>query len=88
MDLNIQMIFLCAVNISFTFIGTILNLLEAISFWKSSQIRKKLCYLLIMVLSCVFVLAVTTNHPRMAMFSIIMLTERYDLFMTNNRPFR
>lgn len=84
MDLNIyiQLIFLCAVNISFTFIGTILNSLVVISFWKSSQLRRKLCYLMIMVLSCVDVFAIVTNHPRMALFSIVILTESYDLLPT------
>ena len=77
MDLiiSIQMIFLCAVNICFTFIGIVLNSLVIISFWKSSQLRKKLCYLMIIVLSWVDVLAIVANHPPLVMFSIIILTE-------------
>ena len=51
MDLNVyvQLIFLCLVNIIFTFSGIVLNTLVIVSFWKSSQLRKKLCHFMIMV---------------------------------------
>ena len=84
MDLGtyIQLIFLCFVNVFFTFIGIILNSLVIISFWKSSQLRKKLCYLLTMVLSCVDILAILGNHPFLATSAILFLTEKYDLLRT------
>ena len=86
MDLStyIQLIFLCVVNVFFTFIGIILNSLVIISFWKSSQLRKKLCYLMTMVLSCVDVVAIIANHPLLATYAIVFLTEKYDLLPAFN----
>ena len=44
MHLNnyIQLIFLCVVNIIFTFSGIVSNTLAIVSIWKSSQLRKKI----------------------------------------------
>ena len=78
-SIYIQLIFLCAINIFFTFCGTILNLIVIFSLWKSSQRREKLCYFMIIVLSCVDLLAVVTNHPIIVIFSIFWLIDRYDL---------
>ena len=81
MDLNvfIHLIFLCVVNIIFTISGIILNTLVVISFWKSSQLRKKLCHFMIMVLSCFDLLTVVTNSPALLIFLICWLLEDYDL---------
>ena len=81
MELNIyvQLIFLCALNIFFTLCGTILNLVVMFSLWKSSQRREKLCYFMIMVLSFVDLFAVLTNHPVIIALSIFWLFERYDI---------
>ena len=80
MDLKtyIQLILLCVVNVFFTFCGIFLNSLVILSFIKSSQLRKKLCHFMIMILSCVDLLAVTTNHPMVVIFSIAWLNEKYD----------
>ena len=80
MDLNvyIQLIFLCVVNIIFTFSGIVLNTLVIASFWKSSQLRKKLCQFMIMVLSCFDLFAVVTNHPGILVYLIFWLREDYD----------
>ena len=81
MDLNvfIHLIFLCIVNIIFTFSGIILNTLVIVSFWKSSQLRKKLCHFMIMVLSCFDLLTVVTNNPALLIFLMSSLMEDYDL---------
>ena len=81
MDLNvyIQLIFLCIVNIVFTFSGIILNTLVIVSFLKSSQLRKKLCNFMILVLSCFDFLAVITNHPPIVVYLVAWLTENYVL---------
>ena len=81
MDLTvyIQLIFLCVVNIIFTFSGIVLNTLVIASFWKSSQLRKKLCHFMIMVLSCFDLVAVITNYPGILLYLIIWLREDYDL---------
>ena len=80
MDLNvfIQLIFLCVVNIIFTFSGTVLNTMVIVSFWKSSQLRKKVCHLMIMVLSCFDLASAVTNHAGLLLYLIFWLTEDYD----------
>ena len=81
MDLNvyIQLIFLCIVNIVFTFAGIILNTLVIASLLKSSQLRKKLCNFMILVLSCFDIVAVITNHSFMVVYLDVWLTENYAL---------
>ena len=81
MDFNvsIQLIFLCVVNIIFAFSGMILNTLVIACFWKSSQLRKKLCHFMIMVLSCIDLVSVVVNNPGMLFYLVSWLTEDYDL---------
>ena len=43
LNVYIPLIFLCVVNIIFTFSGIVLNTLVIVNVWKSSQLRKKLC---------------------------------------------
>ena len=75
----INLIFIFAVNIFFFFSGICLNSLVILSFWKCVQLRKKLCYFMIMVLSCCDLLAVLTNNPLMALISILPLTGKLDV---------
>ena len=84
MDLNvfIQLIFLFFVNIIFTFSGIVLNTLVIASIWKSSQLRKKLCHFMIMVLSCFDLVSVLTNYPGILLCLIFWLREDYDLLHT------
>ena len=84
MDLKfyIHLIFLCVVNIIFTFSGIVLNTLVIASIWKSSQLRKKLCHFMITVLSCFDLVAVVTNEPGILLFLISWLREDYDLLPT------
>ena len=83
MNLNfyVQLIFLCVVNIIFTFSGVILNTLVIVSFWKSSQLRRKLCHFMILVLSCFDLVAGVTNHPGILLCLISWLREDYDLLL-------
>ena len=80
MDLNvyIQLVFLFVVNIIFTFSGIALNTLAIVSIWKSSQLRKKLCHFMLMVLSCFDLVSVVTNHPRMLVLITFWLKEDYN----------
>ena len=75
----INLIFIFAVNIFFFFSGICLNSLVILSFWKSAQLRKKLCYFMIMVLSSCDLLAVLTNNTLMALISILPLTGKLDV---------
>ena len=75
----IQLIFLFVVNIIFTFSGIVLNTLAIVSIWKSSQLRKKLCHFMVMVLSCFDLISVVTNHPVMLVRIFSWLREDYNL---------
>ena len=74
----IQLIFLCVVNIIFTFPGIVSNTLVIASFWKSSQLRKKLCHFMILVLSCFDLVAVVTIYPGILLCLISWLREDYE----------
>ncbi len=50
--------------------GIFLNSVVIISLWRSSQLRKKLCYFMILVLSCVDLIAVTVAHPVLILSTI------------------
>ena len=75
----INLIFIFVVNIFFFFSGISLNSLVILSFWRSVQLRKKLCYFMIMVLSCCDLLAVLTNNPLMALIMMSWLTGKLDV---------
>jgi hypothetical protein len=81
MDLNtyIQLSFLCLVNVFFTLSGVFLNTLVILCLWKSSQLQKKLCYFMLMVLSCFDIAAVITNHPMLLIYSIVWMTEEREI---------
>ena len=59
---SVNRIFIFVVNILFFVSGIFLNSLVIVSFWRSVQLRKELCYFMIMVLSCCDLLTVLTNH--------------------------
>ena len=77
MDLKllIQLIFLFILNIIFFFSGVVLNTLVIITILKSTQLRKKLCHFMIMVLSCCDLLSVVTYNVGLIVYFIIWLTE-------------
>ena len=79
LSVYIHLIFLCVVNIILTFSRIVLNTLVIASIWKPSQVRKKLCHFMIMVLSCFNLVAVVTNHPAILLYLISWLREDYDL---------
>ena len=83
MDLNIyiQLIFLCVVNIIFTFSGIVSNTLVIVCFWKSSQLRRKVCHFMIMVMSCFDLVSVVTNYPGLFIYLISWLREDDNLII-------
>ena len=81
LSVYVQLIFLCVVNIIFTFSGIFLNTLVIASFWKSSQLRKKLCNFMIMVLSCFDLASVVTNNCFTLLYLILWLREDYGLLL-------
>ena len=60
---------LSIVNLFFLFAGTFLNTVVILSIWKSSQLRKKLCYFMILVLSSIDLLVVIFIHPLLIVWS-------------------
>ena len=50
--------------------GIFLNSVVIISLWRSSQLRKKLCYFMILVLSCFDLAVVTITHPLLIVSTI------------------
>ena len=60
----------CLVNVIFLFGGSFLNVVVVLSIWKSSQLRKKLCYFMIFSLSCCDLLVVVVLHS-LAIFQYI-----------------
>ena len=70
----VNLIVIFVVNILFFFPGICLNSLVVLSLWKSALFRKKLCYFMIMILSCCDLLSVLTNHPSKALTVMLWLT--------------
>ncbi|XP_028399991.1 uncharacterized protein LOC114523312 [Dendronephthya gigantea] len=74
----IQLSLLCTVNVFFTVVGVFLNTLVILCLLKSSQLQKKLCYFMLMVLSLFDLFAVVTNHPMLIIYSIVWMIEDYE----------
>ena len=68
-------IILCAVNFILFFAGTFLNIVVVLSIWKSTQLRKKLCYFTIFVLSCFDLVTVIVIHPLVIFWYITWYVE-------------
>ena len=66
----INTLLLCLLNASFMVAGTFLNSVVIISLWRSSQLRKKLCYFMILILSCFDLAVVTITHPVLILSTI------------------
>ena len=79
MELNtiINVLFLHLLNVSFMVVGIILNSLVIISIWRSSQLRKKLCYFMILVLSCFDLASVVISHPLLISLTILWPMQIY-----------
>ena len=76
MDLY-SLICLCVVNGFFTLAGIFLNSVVIISLWKSSQLRRKTCYFMILVLSCFDLGVVLVGHPTIMLVAIIFWSSDY-----------
>ena len=76
----INLIFIIALNVLFFFSGICLNSVVILSFWRSAQLRNKLCYFMIMLLSCCDLLVVLTGHPLTALIAMSFLTEKWDAY--------
>ena len=68
---SVNAIFLYILNISFILTGIFLNSLVITSLWRSSQLRKELCYFMILVLSCFDMAVVSIIHPLLISSTIL-----------------
>ena len=68
---------LCVVNGFFTLAGIFLNSVVIISLWKSSQLRRKTCYFMILVLSCFDLALVVVGHPTITLVAIVSWSSGY-----------
>jgi hypothetical protein len=76
----INLIIIFALNVLFSFSGICLNSLVIFTFWRSAQLRKKLCYFMIMLLSCCDLLVVVTDHPMTALYVMLWLVGKHNLY--------
>ena len=81
LDIYIQLVFLYVVNVLFTFSGIVLNTLAIASFWKSFQLRKKVCHFMIMVLSCFDLVSVVICYPGILVSLTFWFKEDYDFLL-------
>ena len=58
-----NVVFLCIINVIFLVAGIFFNSIVIISLWRSRQLRRKLCYFVIFVLSCFDLVVVAITHP-------------------------
>ena len=65
----------CLVNVVFLIVGSFLNVVVALSIWKSTQLRKKLSYFMIFILSCYDLLEVTVLHSMAILRYILWITK-------------
>ena len=59
----VNVLFLVTVNAIFMIAGLFLNITVIITFWRSSPLRKQLCYFMILVLSCFDLAVIAISHP-------------------------
>ena len=77
MKYEVNAVLLCVINVVFTFVGTFLNSVVIMSIC-NSQLRRKLCYFMILVLACFDLAVVIVFHPM-----IILETISRWLYMTS-----
>ena len=80
MDSNtfINALLLCLLNVIFMVAGIFLNCVVIISLKRSSQLRKKLCYFMILPLSCCDLAVVAINHPILISSTILWSMDTFD----------
>ena len=76
----VNLIFIFVVNILFFFSGICLNSLVIVCFWRSVQLRKKLYYFMIMILSCCDLLVALTSHLLTSLAAMLWLTEKINVY--------
>ena len=81
----INAILLCLVNTSVMVVGIILNSTVIVSLWRSPQLRKKLCYFTIFVLSCFDLGVVAIVQPLLMVSTILWSMQIYSAQIQTTR---
>ena len=84
LSILLHTIFLCTVNAIFMLTGIFLNAIVILCFWRSSKLRNKLDYFMIVVLACFDLSVVIVTHPLIILSSMAWLFQKYELFHTIN----
>ena len=69
-------VLLLLINITFMVLGMLLNFVVILSLWRASTLRKKLCYFMILVLSCYDMAVVTVTRPFLIVSTIYFCLEK------------
>ena len=77
---SVNLTIIIALNILFFFSGICLNSLIIVCFCRSVQLRKKLCYFMIMLLSYCDLLVVLIHHPVTILGATLWFTEKIDVY--------
>ena len=83
----IHAILLCFLNTSFMVVGIILNSAVIISLWRSPQLRKKMCYFTIFVLSCFDLGVVAIVQPLVMLSTILWSMQMYSAHIETTRTY-
>ena len=75
----INLIIVFTLNVVFFFIGSCSNSLVIVSFYRSTQLLKKTCNFMIMVLSSCDLLVVLYNHPLSALIAMLRLCGKFNV---------
>ena len=76
--LFLSVVFLCIINATFAVAGIFLNSVVIISLWRSSQLRRKLCYFMVLLLSCYDLVLVAITHPFLIVSTIYFSLQEID----------
>ncbi len=80
-------LFLCVINVAFMIAGIFLNSVVIVSLWRSSQLRRKPCYFMIIVLSCLDLVGVIIVHPLQILSAIRLYFEVFNELYEHIRIF-
>ena len=83
----LDVVLLCTINVVFMIAGIFLNSVVIISLWRSRQLRKKLCYFMVLVLCCFDLAVVSIIHPLVVTSTIHLPIEETQKLRENMRVF-
>lgn len=79
---------ICTVNAAFLIVGTFFNTIVVLCICKTSQLRKKVSYFLILVLSSSDLVAILYNHPMIMYWYLSLYMENMDFHSHYFKQFR